>query len=115
MRFIVAIVSFVIAFLMISYGIAQRTFLAEPDHVAAAANISTDARATVIPGTVLNSTDGRQKIEISGANTIFAAYGRTTDVLGWLGDSSYNELGIDAKTSKLSSKLVRGWRVHPRS
>ena len=108
MRFIVAIVSFVIAFLMIGYGIAQRTFLAEPDHVAAAANISTDARATVIPGKVLNSTDGRQKIEISGADTIFAAYGRTTDVLGWLGDSSYNQLGIDTKTSTLTSKLISG-------
>lgn len=106
MRFIVAIVSFVIAFLMISYGIAQRTVLAEPDHVAAVANISTDARVTVIPGKVLTAIAGRQKVQIVATGTIFAAYARTTDVLGWVGDAQYNQLGIDLKTSRLTSKVV---------
>ena len=108
MRFIVAIVSFVVAFLMISYGIAQRTFLAEPDHVAAAASISTKATVTVIPGTVLNAIDGRQKIQILGSGTIFAAYGRTSDVLGWIGDAGYNKLGINTETSTLTTKFVAG-------
>lgn len=108
MRFVVAIVSFVVAFLMISYGIAQRTFLAEPDHVAAAASISTDATVTVIPGSVLNAIDGRQKVEILGSGTIFAAYGRTGDVLGWIGDAGYNELGIDTETLALTSTYVAG-------
>ena len=111
MRFIVAIVSFVIAFLMISYGIAQRTFLAEPDHVAATAELSTSATATVIDGKVLNAVDGRQKIEISGADTIFAAYGKTSDILAWIGDAGYNKLGLDQEDSALTNKVVSGTEV----
>ena len=108
MRFIVAIVSFIVAFLMISYGIAQRTILAEPDHVAATTDLSTSATVTVIDGEVLNAVDGRQKVEISGTDTIFAAYGTTSDVLAWIGDTGYNQLGLDAETSTLTNTLVRG-------
>lgn len=111
LRFIVAIISFVIAFLMISYGIAQRTFLAEPDHVAATAELSTSVTATVIDGKVLNAVDGRQKIEISGSDTIFAAYGRTSDILAWIGDAGYNKLGLDKESSTLTNKVVSGTEV----
>ena len=108
MRFIVAIVSFVIAFVAISYGIAQRTILAEPDHVAATTDVSTRAAVTFIDGAVLNANDGRQKVLISGADTVFAAYGRTSDVLAWIGDTTYNSLEMDAETSTLQNRLVPG-------
>lgn len=108
MRFIVAIVSFVVAFLMISYGIAQRTVLATPDHVAATTELSTTAAVSVIDGAVLNTNDGRQKIVVSGSESIFAAYGRTADVLAWIGETTYNNIGIDAKTSELVNDIVRG-------
>lgn len=108
MRFIVAIVSFIVAFVMISYGIAQRTVLAEPDHVAASAQLASSAPVTVIDGAVLNANDGRQKINISGTGTVFAAYGRTNDVLAWIGDASYNRIQIQKKKSKLTSTLVSG-------
>ncbi len=108
MRFIVAIVSFIIAFVMISYGIAQRTVLAEPDHVAASTSLGTTAPVTVIDGAVLNTNDGRQKISISGSETVFAAYGRTSDVLAWVGDASYNLIRINKKTSKLTNSVVTG-------
>ncbi len=108
MRFIVAIVSFVVAFLAISYGIAQRTILAEPDHVAATTEVSTSSAVTVIDGAVLKANEGRQKIEISGSDTIFAAYGRTSDVLAWIGDTSYNSLEFDPETSTLRNVRVAG-------
>jgi hypothetical protein len=108
LRFIVAIVSFIVAFVMISYGIAQRTILAEPDHVAASADLSTGAPVTVINGDVLNANDGRQKISISGSGQVFAAYGRTDDVLAWIGDASYNSIGIDTEDSTLTNKVVTG-------
>lgn len=108
MRFIVAIVSFVVAFVMISYGIAQRTILAEPDHVAATTDVATTAAVTVIDGAVLNANDGRQKVLISGSGMIFAAYGRTSDVLAWVGDTSYNRLEIDPETSTLKNTVVPG-------
>ncbi len=108
MRFIVAIVSFIVAFLMISYGIAQRTIFAEPDHVAASTELVTTAPVTVISGAVLNANPGRQKILISGSQNIFAAYGRTSDVLAWIGDSSYNEVKLDPETGVLKNSKVAG-------
>lgn len=108
LRFIVAIVSFIVAFVMISYGIAQRTVLAEPDHVAASTSLETSAPVTVIDGKVLNANPGRQKILISGAGTVFAAYGRTTDVLAWIGDASYNKVRLDKVTSTLKNSVVNG-------
>ncbi len=108
MRFIVAIVSFIVAFVMISYGIAQRTILAEPDHVAASTELVTTAPVTVIDGKVLNANPGRQKILISGSSTIFAAYGRTSDVLAWIGDASYNEVKLNKDKSTLTNSRVAG-------
>ncbi len=108
MRFIIAIVSFVVAFGMISYGIAQRTILSEPDHVAASTALGASAPVTVIDGSVLNANDGRQKISISGSPTVFAAYGKTIDVLAWIGDASYNQIGLDEETSVLRNSVVTG-------
>jgi hypothetical protein len=108
LRFIVAIVSFIVAFVMISYGIAQRTVLATPDHVAATTELSTSAPVTVLDGKVLNANQGRQKVLISGSSTVFAAYGRTSDVLAWIGDATYNRVRLDKKTSTLTNEVVEG-------
>ncbi|MHB1172911.1 MAG: hypothetical protein ACYCZY_10560 [Lacisediminihabitans sp.] len=108
MRFILAIVSFIVAFLLIGYGIAQRTIFAAPDNVAASTTLTSDAPVTIIDSKTLKALDGRQRIEITGAKTIFAAYGRTDDVLAWVGDASYNKIGFDAQKVALTSKLVAG-------
>jgi hypothetical protein len=107
-RFIAAIVSFVIAFGLIAYGIAQRTVLAEPNSVTASAVLTTDATVTVIDSKTLKSLDGRQNVDISGSDKVFAAYGRTEDVLAWVGDASYNKIGYNAQKIRLTNKLVKG-------
>lgn len=107
MRLVLAIVSFSLAALLIGFGIAQRTVLAGPDHITAAVETSSTATVTVIDGETLNSFDRGQTIRASGSDTIFAAYGRTTDVLAWVGDNtSYNSVTFDPATSDLTSKLV---------
>src|SRR5690606_15025865 len=64
---------------------------------------------TVIDGEVLNAIDGRQKISVSGSDMIFAAYGRTTDVLAWVGETGYNRIGLDEEdSSALTSRYVAG-------
>ncbi|MBX3067508.1 MAG: hypothetical protein KF844_02510 [Cryobacterium sp.] len=108
MRLVTAILAFIIAFLSIGYGIAQRTILAEPDHVAAVTSSATSATVTVIDGETLNSNPGRQKILIQGPGKIFAAYGRTSDVLAWVGEATYNKLSFIRKTSQLRSNIVTG-------
>lgn len=108
MRFVFAIISFVLAAVMISAGIAQRTIFAEPDQAVLSTSVSTDAAVTVIDGTALNAYEGNQSLSISGTDKIFAAYGRTTDVIGWVGDATYNEIALDADTGELTATLVRG-------
>ena len=108
MRFVLAIISFVVAAVMIGAGIAQRTILLEPDHVALSSSSSTGAAVTVIDGAALNAYDGSQRLSVSGTDDIIAAYGRTSDVLAWIGDAQYTEVGYDSETGELTSKLVPG-------
>lgn len=108
MRFVLAIVSFVVAIAAIGYGIAQRTILAEPDEVATAISVESDAPVTVIDGETLNAFEGSQSVVVEGSDSIYAAYGRTADVLGWIGEASYNRIGIDTETNELTSELVEG-------
>lgn len=108
MRFIVAIFSFLLAFTMIGLGVAQRTIWAEPDQVLAEAVVSGSAPITFIDGSVLNTLDGRQKIEVSGTGDVFAAYGRTADVLAWIGDAAYNAVEFDVAERAISTRRVSG-------
>lgn len=108
MRLVLAIISFALAALMMGYGIAQRTILAGDDHLTATVETTTDAPITIIDGAVLNSFDRKQTIAVSGADSNFAAYGRTTDVLAWVGDASYNNVGFDPEKRVLTSALVEG-------
>lgn len=108
MRFVFAIVSFVLAAAMIVFGIAQRTFLAEPAEAVLSTTTTTGTAVTVIDGAALNAFGGSQTVTVSGADQIFAAYGRTSDVIGWIGDTQYTEIGLDGATGELSSTLVPG-------
>ncbi|MFM9878724.1 MAG: hypothetical protein ACKVOG_12880 [Rhodoglobus sp.] len=108
MRFVLAIVSFVVAAVMILAGIAQRTIFAEPDRVALSTVVSTDAPVTVISGDTLNAFAGNQTVSVQGPGTVFAGYGRTTDVMAWIGDASYTTVTVDPETGDLTSTLTRG-------
>jgi len=107
-RFIAAIVAFVIAFGMIAYGIAQRTVLAAPSTLTASVATHSPATVTLIDSKTLQSLPGRQKIDISGSSTVFAAYGRTEDVKAWVGKTTYNRIGYKAATQKLTNTVVKG-------
>ena len=108
MRFVLAIVSFVIAALLIGLGIAQKTVFAAPDQVTASTSITTDAPVTVVSGEALNAYPRSQFVQVSGSDEYFVAYGRTTDVVAWIGDASYNDVTYDAKTAALKSTLKSG-------
>jgi len=107
-RFVLAIICFVVAAVMIGAGIAQRTILLEPDEVALSTSSSTGAAVTVVDGDALNAFDGSQTLTISGSDQIVAAYGRTIDVLAWIGDTQYTEVGYDTDSGELTSTLVPG-------
>ena len=108
MRFVLAIVSFVIAALLIGLGIAQKTVFAAPDQVTASTSITTDAPVTVVSGEALNAYPRSQFVQVSGSDENFVAYGRTSDVIAWIGDASYNEVTYDAESAGLASELKSG-------
>ncbi|HEY0258273.1 MAG TPA: hypothetical protein VGC18_00345 [Lacisediminihabitans sp.] len=108
MRLVAAIVSFVIAFGLIALGIAQRTVFAEPDNVTASVALTGRATVTFLDNKTLRSLDGRQTVDISGADKVFAGYGRTEDVLAWIGKASYNDIRFVKGDNTLASKLVKG-------
>jgi hypothetical protein len=107
-RFVFAIVAFVVAAVLIAGGVAQRTIFLPADVVTASVKITSKAPVTVVEGSALTAFPRQQHIQLSGATKAFAAYGRTDDVLGWVGASSYNLVSFDKKTGQLASKLVEG-------
>lgn len=107
MRFVIAIVLFVVAFVAIGFGIAQRTVLAGP--ASFETEITTgSAPITVVDGEALNALQGTQTVSIDGRGDIFLAYGRTTDVLAWVDDLAYNHVTFDRETLQLVTETVSG-------
>ncbi len=102
MRFVIAIVLFVTAFVSIGLGVAQRTVFRGPDHLSAAVDVTGGAPFVVIDGATLNANPGAQLVEVSGGSgPVFMAYGRTDDVDAWLQGEPVARLGYDAETSAL--------------
>jgi hypothetical protein len=107
-RFVLAIIFFVLALGTMGTGVAQRTFLAGPDHVTLATTATRQAPVVVIDGSALNAYPEAQTVRMSGSTTSFAAYGRTSDVLAWVGNTNYTEISVNAKTDLLQSAFHHG-------
>ncbi|MCU1404400.1 MAG: hypothetical protein JWQ43_703 [Glaciihabitans sp.] len=111
MRFVFAIICFVLAAASIGLGIGQRTIFAGPDEVVASTTETTTSPVVVIDGSALNAYEQGQTVQIAGTPTISAAYGRTNDVLGWVGDATYTYITYDDATQKLVSTVETGTEV----
>jgi hypothetical protein len=107
-RFVLAIVFFVLALGTMGTGIAERTFLAGPDQVTLATTASHQAPVVVIDGAALNAYPEAQTVKMAGSSSAFAAYGRTSDVLAWIGNTNYTEVSLNPKTDELQSKFHHG-------
>jgi hypothetical protein len=107
-RFVLAIICFVLALGTMGTGIAERTFLAGPDQVTLSSTATQKAPVVVIDGAALNAYPETQTVRLAGSSSAFAAYGRTSDVLAWVGNTNYTEVSINKTTGKLQSKLHHG-------
>jgi hypothetical protein len=107
-RFVLAIAAFVVAAAMIVLGIAQRTVFLPPPNVVAEGTVEGGLPYTLVSGAVLNSRDGSQTVTATGSDDVFVAYGRTSDVMAWLGESPYAELSVDEETGELTTTLRGG-------
>ncbi|WP_243225440.1 glycosyl transferase [Microbacterium sp. CIAB417] len=94
MRFVWAVVAFVLATLLIGAGIAQRTLFMGPSSEELVLETSQPEPYTLIDGAVLRTQAGLQTLIIRGDGELFAAYGRTTDMEAWLSDATYNAITL---------------------
>ncbi|MFK4728395.1 hypothetical protein ROT00_01775 [Agromyces mediolanus] len=106
MRFVLAIVAFVAAAVLIGLGIAQRTVFLEPARVSLTAAIDEPADYVVIEPDALAAHPGKQTLSAAGDGTVFLAYGRSSDVEAWVRSSDHVTVRYDAETDALVTERV---------
>ena len=103
-RFIAAIVVFAVALVFLATGIAFKVF-AGPQTVSEKLSLAASANYAIVDQNVLTVRPGVQSVVLSGSTTNMVGYGRTVDVLSWIGESPYLQVSR-LPNGKLSSKLV---------
>lgn len=94
MRFVWAVVAFVLAAGLIGAGIAQRTVFMGPSSQKASVVVDEPAPFVLMDGAVFRENPGAQTLTITGDGEVFAAYGRTADMEAWLADADYNHVSV---------------------
>lgn len=105
MRFVWAVVAFVLAAGLIAAGIAQRTVFMGPETQKISVDVEEPAPYLLLDGDVLREHPGAQTLLVQGEGDIFAAYGRTGDMEAWLADASYNHVSV-GKGGRLDVEFV---------
>ncbi|MBW4040650.1 MAG: hypothetical protein HIU86_00775 [Acidobacteria bacterium] len=95
MRFAIALVTLLIAGVLVATGVAQRTILKPVDHVTISSDAPSGVHYMVVPSAVLQAHQGQQRVRLTGSSTVFAAYGRASDVTAWLSGQRYAALRVD--------------------
>lgn len=97
MRFVWAVLAFIIAAALIAAGVAQRTvLLGSTTHEV---DVTTGESAfTVVDGSVLNAHPGAQTLVAEGEGTFFSAIARSIDVEGWLSDTAYTHITLNEES-----------------
>lgn len=97
MRFVWAIVAFVLATVMIGGGIAQRTIFQAPETETLTMDTAASAPYVLVDGSVFASHPGAQTLRVEGDPGVFAAYARTTDLTAWLSASDFTRVTVDSQ------------------
>ncbi|MAP63553.1 MAG: glycosyl transferase [Microbacterium sp.] len=95
MRFVWAVVAFVLAAVMIGAGIAQRTVFQGPDAQTAQFDVEEGVPYVLVDGGAMTAFAGPQTLRVQGEGELFAAYGRTADLEAWLADAEYAHVTAD--------------------
>lgn len=98
-RFVWAVVAFIIAAVMIGAGIAQRTVFQGPSETSQSIQTDGSTAYTLIDGAVLSSLPGAQTLRVDGEGEVFASYGRTADLEAWLADVPYTAVTLGAESA----------------
>jgi len=114
LRFVWAVVAFVLAAILIGAGIAQRTVFLGPKTEEATVSVEQDLPYLLVDGAVLTHHTGAQTLTVPSNDAVFAAYGRTDDVRAWLSDVEYNHVVVGGD-DEIETVLVEPEAVDPES
>lgn len=105
MRFVWAVVAFVLATVLIGAGIAQRTIFMGPTEQTMALSNDEPQPYLLVDAEVLSAHPGLQTLLVRDDGEIFVAYARTGDAEAWLSDTSYTQVTL-GKDDEPVSKAV---------
>jgi hypothetical protein len=105
-RFIIAILVFVVAATLLGVGGAQKLIYSGPTSITLSHSADAQTRYLVIDGSVARTHEGVQSLTAQGSASTVVAYGRTADVLAWIGKDAYQVVTISPDGTSL--ELVEG-------
>lgn len=117
MRFFYAIVLFAVSLAFFAGSLVVRNVFSSPDTLAQSIELAGTGPVTVIDAKELRRVAGTQTITASVGDAAEAgedpipvtlAWGRTEDVLAWVGDASYQFVTVAKETGELTESLVTG-------
>lgn len=105
MRFVWAVVAFVLAAGLIGLGIGQRTVWLGPDERTVAIEVTDETPFVLLDDDVFTALpealDGESgALEVSGDGAVFAAYGREHDMEAWLADQTFTRVTAAADAAE---------------
>ncbi len=103
MRFVWAVVAFVLATVLIGAGIAQRTIFMGPSEIQMELTVDDPEPYVLVDSEVLRANEGLQTLLVRGEGDLFVAYGRTADMTAWLSDTAYNHVELTTAEDGTSS------------
>ncbi|MFD5225360.1 glycosyl transferase [Microbacterium sp. NPDC058342] len=105
MRFVWAVVAFVLATVLIGAGIAQRTIFMGPSEQRMEVTVDQPTPYVLVDADVLRAHTGLQTLMVRGEGDIVVAYGRTDDMTAWLSDTSYDLVTLDRTGDPETSRV----------
>lgn len=103
-RFLIAIAVFVVSAVLLGIGITQKVFFSDPEFVTLETTVETDAPYLVVDAKILKAHDGVASIVVNGGEQNFVGYGRTADVLAWIGNDQFETVGYSKTDDKIALK-----------
>jgi hypothetical protein len=111
MRFVIAAVLFVLSSALILLGLAERTVLAPPSQYSASITLKQKAPYVIVPNEILAMHPGVPIITAENEGPTYLATARESDIVAFVGKSSNILLALEAKSKKLTNKLVTGFEA----
>lgn len=107
MRYFFAILSLVVAAVLIVLGIGQRTFLAGPNSVRVdVPQTSATSQYLVIPAEVFELNEGNPSVVVNGEN-VFFAFAENRDVQGWVAPFEHGVATVQETDKTLGVETVQ--------